>query len=96
MGPLGKVWKALDEGRGSGDDRMVRVKDILSLTEQTIVLLRQANIAAQYARRLEVMMALAEVSEPMMHGKSYRNTITFAWTETNYFARSSRRKWRNT
>ena len=38
MGPLGKLWKALDEARRSANDKMIKVKDILSVTEQTVVL----------------------------------------------------------
>ena len=54
MGPLGKIWRKLDEARKSKKDSELNLQKALDLTEESIMLVGQANVAIRHARRVEM------------------------------------------
>ena len=54
MGPLGKLWRKLDEARKSKRDSELNLQKALDLTEESIMLVGQANVAIRHARRVEM------------------------------------------
>ena len=71
MGPLGKIWATLDKARKSKSERMIRIQDLLNLTEQAVVLTGQASVAAQYARRREILSGLTSAKDAKLLMKKY-------------------------
>lgn len=58
MGPLGQLWRFLNEARKKNGDKM-DVHEALALTEKSVLLLGQANVAVKYNRRYEIVAAVS-------------------------------------
>ena len=60
MGPLVKVWSAIDETRkGQEENNEFSILDMLKLVEKVVVLVGQANATCLYERRLN-FLAISE------------------------------------
>jgi len=55
MGPLGKLWLNLEEVRTGKSTEELDLFECLSLVEQSVTLLGQANVSLTYARRLGIL-----------------------------------------
>ena len=55
MGPLGKLWLNLEEVRTGKSTEELDLFECLSLVEQSLTLLGQANVSLTYARRLGIL-----------------------------------------
>ena len=59
MGPLSKIWTAVESGRLSQEDSVeVDLKEIEEFVEQTVLLLGQASNSISYYRRFYMLLAL--------------------------------------
>ena len=58
MGPLGKLWLALEDVRTGKADTNVDLFECLKLVEQSITLIGQAKISLTYERRLAILYRL--------------------------------------
>ena len=60
MGPLSKIWTAVELARLSQQDSVeVNLKEIQELVEQTVLLMGQAMNSISYYRRFYMLLALA-------------------------------------
>ena len=56
MGPLSKVWHALESGTTAPDDEVaLTIEDLLNLVQQTVLLVGQTNDTISYHRRLSAL-----------------------------------------
>jgi hypothetical protein len=58
VGPLGKLWLALEEVGTRKSDTQLDLYACLKLVEQSITLIGQANVSLLYTRRLGVLTRL--------------------------------------
>ena len=59
MGPLSKIWTAVESARLSQEDSVeVDLKEIQEFVEQTALLLEQASNSISYYRRFYMLLAL--------------------------------------
>ena len=54
MGPLGKLWLKLEEARKSKQDSELNLQKALDLTEESIMLVGQSNVAIRHARQVKM------------------------------------------
>ena len=60
MGPLSKIWTAVELARLSQQDSVeVNLKEIQELVEQTVLLMGQAMNSISYYRRFYMLLVLA-------------------------------------
>ena len=60
MGPLSKIWTAVELARSSQQDSVeVNLKEIQELVEQTVLLMGQAMNSISYYRRFYMLLTLA-------------------------------------
>lgn len=63
MGPLAKLWAALDKARESGTTQAMDLLELLQWAEQAVLANGQAVVALKYQRRFEVMTTIMSVKE---------------------------------
>ena len=74
MGPLSKVWHALESATTAPDDDTdLNIEDLLNLVQQAVLLVGQTNNTISYHRRLS---ALLENSGKELFGKDFHDQIT--------------------
>lgn len=72
MGPLAKIWQAVDGARkGQEENSEFTVLDMLKLVEQTVVLVGQANATCLYERRVNF---LAKIMKGVKKAKEHLKT----------------------
>ena len=60
MGPLSKIWTAVELARSSQQDSVeVNLNEIQELVEQTVLLMGQAMNSISYYRRFYMLLTLA-------------------------------------
>ncbi|XP_070556220.1 uncharacterized protein [Ptychodera flava] len=80
MGPLGKLWSELEDIRCGRAGEETDLQTMLSLVEQSILMLGQANVATIYQRRLGIV---AKISRSQKKAKKLLNKYAPALQHTN-------------